>query len=295
MPSAETPTTKGVDWQAVLALPEVQTLIALAIAEDVGTGDATTQAIFAEPRQARARIITRRNAVVAGLSVADIVFRYFDRSIRFVPRVREGEPVAADAALCEIEGDLRAILTGERCVLNFLMRLSGIATAAAHAVAAVPPGTKARIYDTRKTTPGWRRLDKAAVRTGGAENHRIGLFDGVLIKDNHVAASGSVRGAVERARALHGDRLPIEIEIDHLGQLEDALAAAPDIVLLDNFSDADMAEAVSRCGGRALLEASGGITFERIPAVARTGVDRISIGALTHSVTPADLSLEIEP
>jgi len=281
------------DWQAVLAHPEVQTLIALAIAEDVGAGDATTRAVFRDPRRVRARIVSRSRTVVAGLAVAEIVFRYFDREIQFSARCADGERVEADATLCDLEGDLRGILTGERCALNFLMRLCGVASATAAAVAAIPPATRARIYDTRKTTPGWRRLDKAAVRAGGGENHRMGLYDAILIKDNHVAAAGSVAAAVALAHEYQGGRLPVEVEIDRLDQLDEAIATGPDIILLDNFVEVDMTEAVRRVAGRIPLEASGGITVERIAAVASTGVDRISIGAITHSARPADLSLEI--
>lgn len=286
---------RTVDWSAILAHPEVQTLIALAIAEDVGSGDATTLAIFPEARPAKARIVSRGPTVVAGLPVADIVFRYFDRDVRFTPLCTDGAALAAGATLCTIEGDLRSILTAERCALNFLMRLCGIASAAARAVAEVPAGAKARIYDTRKTAPGWRRLEKAAVRAGGAENHRMGLYDMVLIKDNHVAASGSVAAAVASARSKHGGKLPIQVEIDRLDQLDEALAAGPDLILLDNFAPADMARAVERVGGRVPLEVSGGVTLDAIATIARTGVDRISMGALTHTVRPADLSLEVEP
>ncbi len=288
------PPRAAVDWQVILGHPEVQTLVALAIAEDVGTGDATTEAIFPAPRPARARIVSRGRTVVAGLPVAEIVFRYFDRNVGFVARAGDGETVEAGAVLCELEGDLRSILTAERCALNFLMRLCGVATAAAEAVARIPEGARARIYDTRKTVPGWRRLDKAAVRAGGGENHRMGLHDMVLIKDNHVAAMGSVTTAVERARRKHGARIPVEVEIDRLDQLDEALAAGPDMILCDNFGDDDLREAVRRTAGRVQLEASGGITLDRLAAVARTGVDRISMGALTHSARPADLSLEVE-
>jgi nicotinate-nucleotide pyrophosphorylase (carboxylating) len=282
-----------VDWQAVLSEPPVQTLIAIAIAEDVGDGDVTTRAIFPEPARARARIITRHDTVVAGLPVGELVFRYFDRELDFRAGVEDGTSAAAGSTLCELQGDLRAILTAERCALNFLMRLCGIATAASEAVRAVPAGCKARIYDTRKTLPGWRRLDKAAVRAGGAENHRAGLFDAVLIKDNHVAAAGSVARAVELGRATAKGGMVVEVEIDRLDQLDEALGAKPDIILLDNFTDADLCAAVQRTAGRVPLEASGGVTLARLPALAATGVERISMGALTHTVKPADLSLEI--
>jgi nicotinate-nucleotide pyrophosphorylase (carboxylating) len=184
------------------------------------------------------------------------------------------------------------VLAAERCLLNFLMRLCGVAHNAHVAVAAVPPGTAARIYDTRKTMPGWRLLDKAAVRTGGACNHRKGLFDAILIKDNHVQAAGSVGAAVQRARSRQ-PTLVIEVEIDRLEQLEEAIAAGADLVLLDNFDPPTMRQAVELSAGRVALEASGGITLAQVDVVARTGVQRISMGSLTHSVIPADLSLEL--
>ncbi len=286
-------TQTAVDWHALISLREVQQLVAVAIAEDVGTGDVTTQAIFAEPVQARARIISRTPTVVTGLPMAELVFRYFDVSCTLLPKVEDGGMVEPGGALCELTADLRAILTGERCALNFLMRLCGIATAARAAVTAVPSGSKTRIYDTRKTLPGWRRLDKAAVRAGGAENHRAGLYDAVLIKDNHVAGAGSVGRAVQLARARAARTLVVEVEIDRLDQLDEALDAGPDIILLDNFTDADLALAVRRADGRVELEASGGVTLARLPSLAATGVDRVSMGALTHTVRPADLSLEI--
>jgi nicotinate-nucleotide pyrophosphorylase (carboxylating) len=189
------------------------------------------------------------------------------------------------------------LLVAERCVLNFLMRLCGIAMAARVAASAIPDGCKAQIYDTRKTLPGWRHLDKAAVRIGGAQNHRFGLFDAVLIKDNHVAAAGSVGRAVQLAKAYTKRKghqgMTIEVEIDSLSQLDEALESGPDIILLDNFNLEDLRTAVARVNGRAILEASGGVTLQTIPAIARTGVERISMGALTHTVRPADLSLEM--
>lgn len=282
-----------VNWHEILAQPEVRVLLTLALTEDIGRGNLTTESIFSRPTRARAQIITRTETVVAGLPVAEAVFRQLDTNLQLTPALADGTVVGPGGKLCDLEGDLRAILTGERCALNVLMRLCGIATAAHAAVVAVPTGCKARIYDTRKTLPGWRRLDKAAVRAGGAENHRFGLFDAVLIKDNHIAAAGSVRKAIELARAHAGAGVMVEVEVDRLDQLEEALQARPDIVLLDNFSEADMQEAVARTGGRAELEASGGVTLSRVAVVAATGVDRISLGSLTHTVRPADLSLEV--
>ncbi len=282
-----------IDWPELISHPEVQALIALAIAEDVGDADVTTSALFTEPRRARAKVVCREAAVVAGLPVAEVIFRYFDHGLSFRGLARDGEALAAGSVLFELEASLAALLTAERVALNFLMRLCGVATATRHAVDELPPATKARIYDTRKTTPGWRRLEKAAVRAGGGCNHRLGLHDAVLIKDNHLAALGSLTEAVHKARAAYGDRYEIEVEIDSLAQLEEALASAPDIILLDNFCCADMEEAVRRAAGRVTLEASGGLVASDISAVAKTGVERISMGAITHSAKPIDLSLEV--
>lgn len=283
------------DWSALLGAPDVDALLRMALDEDVGSGDVTTGSIFTVATPVVGEILTRGDTIVCGLPLAAEIFRRVDAGVTLAAKCGEGEPAAAGFVIAEVRGDVRGILTAERCVLNFLMRLCGIATAAYAASAAIPENCRARIYDTRKTTPGWRTLDKAAVRIGGAHNHRVGLFDAVLIKDNHVAAAGSVGEAVRRARAHVGHSMPVEVEIDALDQLDEALAAGPDIVLLDNFSDDQMREAVTRTAGRAELEASGGITLARIPDVARTGVDRISLGALTHTVLPADLSLELRP
>lgn len=282
-----------VDWPVLLATAEVDALIELALAEDIGPGDITTGAIFHEPRLARAELVTRGPTVVCGLPLAAEIFRRLDSVTHFEPLRGEGELVAAGTVIARVRGDLRVLLTVERCAINFVMRLCGIAAAAQAATAAVPPGCRARVYDTRKTTPGWRLLEKAAVRTGGAQNHRFGLFDAVLIKDNHIAAAGSILEAVRRAREKAGVEMTVEVEVDTLEQLDEALGGQPDIILLDNFTREQLATAVARTAGRVELEASGGITLETIPAVARTGVDRISMGALTHTVRPADLSLEL--
>lgn len=283
-----------VDWQTLLATDEVSRIVDAAIAEDVGGGDVTTQAIFSGPRPASGRIVARRPTVVCGVPLAAAIFARFDPDASVGAAVAEGEKVPAGATVLEVQADVRAILTAERCVLNFMMRLCGIAAAAHAAARAVPPGCRARIFDTRKTTPGWRRLEKAAVRTGGAENHRVGLFDAVMIKDNHLAAAPSIAEAVRRAREHAGNEMVVEVEIDGLDQLDDAIASGADIVLLDNFSDDELRLAVERTAGRVELEASGDVTLARIPEVARTGVDRISIGALTHTVLPANLSLELD-
>jgi len=290
----------AVDWTALLSQRSVETLIELALTEDIGDGDATTRSVFSGPQMARAELITRVPTVVCGMPLAAEIFRRIDPVTHFESLHEEGERVPAGTALARIRGDVRALLTAERCAINFVMRLCGIAAAAHTAAGAVPEDCPARVFDTRKTTPGWRLLEKAAVRTGGAENHRFGLFDAVLIKDNHIAAAGSVAEAVHRARERHGRELTVEVEVDTLAQLGEALAAEPDIILLDNFDEARLRTAVARrdekgkdLNGTIELEASGGITLDTIPAVARTGVDRISLGALTHTVRPADLSLEL--
>jgi nicotinate-nucleotide pyrophosphorylase (carboxylating) len=221
------------------------------------------------------------------------VFRQVDPSIRVTLSAAEGATLPARTVAGQVVGSARSILSGERVALNILQRLCGVATATRRAVDAVR-GTKARIVDTRKTTPGLRALEKAAVRAGGGTNHRFGLFDGILIKDNHVAALGSVQGAIAEARTQAHHLLKIECEVTTLEQLDEALSANADVVLLDNMSLEQMAEAVKRTRGRALLEASGNMTLERLPAVAATGVDLISMGALTHSARAADISLEWE-
>jgi nicotinate-nucleotide pyrophosphorylase (carboxylating) len=219
------------------------------------------------------------------------VLRRIDAQARCTVKVNEGQSVPAGTVVAVLEGDVRGILTAERTMLNFVMRLSGIATQARRAVECIPPDCRARIYDTRKTLPGWRQLDKAAVKLGGAENHRMGLWDAVLIKDNHVAAAGSIGAAVRLARAANPG-LTIEVEVDTFAQLDEALAAGPDIILLDNFDEAALTKAVGIVAGRCLTEASGGVTLQRLPAIARTGVDHISMGALTHTVVPPDMGLD---
>jgi nicotinate-nucleotide pyrophosphorylase (carboxylating) len=283
-----------VSWPALIESPDTQALIELSLREDIGDGDVTSEAIFAPDIRATAVIAARQPTVVCGLPLAEHLFKRLDPDAIISESLDEGSTAQAGQAIMRIESNLRALLTAERTVLNFLMRLSGIATAAQQAQAAVPTGCHTKIYDTRKTTPGWRGLEKAAVATGGAHNHRFGLFDAVLIKDNHVAEVGSVGEAVRRCRAQVGTKMIVQVEIDHLEQLEEALVAGPDIVLLDNLSCELMRQAVEQTRGRAELEASGGIRIERIPEIARTGVDRISMGALTHTVMPADLGLDME-
>jgi nicotinate-nucleotide pyrophosphorylase (carboxylating) len=265
-------------------------IVAAALAEDVGEGDVTTEATVDADARGTAQLLVKEPGVVCGLEVAAAVFGAVDRDVHFEPLVEDGSRVEVTTAVAVVTGPLRAILTGERVALNFVARLSGIATLTRRYVDAVE-GTGAAILDTRKTTPGLRLLEKHAVATGGGRNHRVGLFDAVLIKDNHLRAAGSVAVAVERARAATD--LPIEVECDTLAQVAEALEAGVDALLLDNMQPAELREAVALARGRARLEASGGITLDNVRAVAETGVDEISIGALTHSARSLDVSLEV--
>jgi len=261
-----------------------------ALAEDVGEGDVTTDATVAEDALGTADIVLREPADYAGLGVVEAVFRALDPELRFERLVDEGATVTGSNRVARVSGPERAILTGERTALNFLGRLSGIATLTRRYVDAVS-GTGAAILDTRKTTPGMRVLEKHAVATGGGRNHRFGLDDGVLVKDNHLRAAGSVAAAVERVRAA--TPLPVEVECDTLDQVSEALDAGVDAILLDNMSLAELRAAVALAKGRARLEASGGVTLDTVLAIAETGVDEISVGALTHSARSLDVSLEL--
>ena len=270
----------------------VDRLIDLALEEDLGPGDVTTRALIPPERQGAAQIRAKQNLVVAGIPVAARVFRRLEPRLEFAAQVEEGQEVTPGTVLAEVRGPLTAILTGERLALNFLQRLSGIATYTRKMVNAVA-GFPAAIVDTRKTTPGWRRLEKYAVRVGGAANHRFGLFDGVLIKNNHLTAVGSIAPAVRLARENTHHLLKIEVEVTTLAELEEALAAGADIIMLDNMDEAAMTQAVQITAGRALLEASGSMTLERLPKVAATGVNLISMGALTHSAPAVDIHLRL--
>lgn len=281
-------------------------IVACALREDLGSGDVTTNALFGPTQTARAIIRTKEPGVLAGLPVAEGVFKTLDEQILFEPRACEGDQLAARSEIAEIRGPLRAILTGERTALNFLQRMSGIATLTARFVAAVRD-FPVQILDTRKTAPGLRLLDKYAVRLGGGRNHRWGLYDGVMIKSNHVRALGGITEAVERARSAAPATLKIEVEVNNLAEFEKALHAGADIIMLDNMPLEEMQQAVARvrnsspkrggeiwAHGRApLLEASGGVTLENIREMAATGVDFISIGALTHSPQAIDMHLEV--
>ena len=267
-------------------------VVARALAEDLGAGDVTTAATV--PAEARARAVIRQKApgVIYGLDVAEQVFRSLDPEATFDREVAEGVWRESGEVL-RLEGRARALLSGERTALNFLQRLSGVATMAARAVQAID-GTTARILDTRKTTPGLRALEKAAVAAGGATNHRAGLYDAILIKENHAALAGGVGAAVRRARAQAPD-LPLEVECRDLAEVDEALDAGAPRLLLDNMSPEELRRAVAHVGGRAELEASGGVTLQTLREVASTGVDFVSVGALTHSAPALDLSLLLTP
>lgn len=258
--------------------------------EDLGQGDLTSLLVVPEDLEGEAVILAKEEGVLAGLWVAERVFALADPRTAFTPLVAEGARVAEGTEVARIRGPLRGILAGERLALNLLQRLSGIATLTRAYVEALM-GTKAQILDTRKTTPGLRALEKYAVRVGGGRNHRYGLFDGILIKENHVRAAGGVGEAVRRAKARAPHYLKVEVEVRDLAELEEALEAGADLVLLDNFPLEALREAVRRVRGRVPLEASGNMTLERAKAAAEAGVDYVSVGALTHSAKALDLSL----
>lgn len=276
---------------------QIRARVAQALKEDLGQGDVTTDALIPPALTARALILVKASGVLAGIEVAEIVFQQVNPSLIFERLAQDGTRVQAGSIVGVVTGKAAGILKAERVALNFLQRMSGIATETAKYVAAVA-GTRARILDTRKTTPGLRLLEKYAVRAGGGQNHRQNLGDGVLIKDNHLAAlcAGGVglREAVKRARSNVSPHLKIEVEVDTVEQAQIALDAGADILLLDNMGTADMRRAVELAQGRALTEASGGITLDNVRAVAETGVDFISIGALTHSVKALDISIEFD-
>jgi nicotinate-nucleotide pyrophosphorylase (carboxylating) len=279
-------------------LPDVliAPVVRAALAEDLGrAGDVTAQACIPADAVLAAVFATRKAGVVAGLDCARLAILELDPRATFAVLAADGDAVQPGEPLAKVEANARALLSAERTGLNLLGRLSGIATLTRRYVDAAA-GTKARIVDTRKTTPGLRALEKYAVRCGGGVNHRFGLDDAILIKDNHVAACGSVGEAVRRAKAFAGHLTKVEVEVDSLGQLDEALAERPDVIMLDNFSLSDLREAVRRAEGRVVLEASGGVNLDTVRAIAETGVDVISVGALTHSVSVLDIGLDaVEP
>ncbi len=284
-----------------VATDTLERIVLAALAEDVGQGDVTTEGTIPADAIGIAELLVKEPGVVCGLRAAEATFRALDPDLEFEPLVNDGDwvdgssslqqSVASPGAVARVSGSERAILTGERVALNFLGRLSGIATLTRRYVDAIA-GTGAAILDTRKTTPGLRALEKYAVACGGGRNHRFGLDDGVLVKDNHLRAAGSIAQAVASLRAT--TPLPIEVECDTLEQVSEALASEVDAILLDNMALDDLRSAVALAGARVRLEASGGITLENVRAVAETGVDEISVGALTHSARSLDVSLELK-
>lgn len=270
-----------------------QSLIKLALAEDIGRGDCTTEALVESNLMAKATVYVKQQARVAGLAMIHAVFRELGSNVQVTSLVHDGQDVMEKQnAVCLLEGPARDILMGERTALNFLARLTGIATFTQEAVSRLQ-GTSTKLLDTRKTTPGWRSLEKYAVRIGGGYNHRFGLDDMVLIKDNHVALVGGVYSAVQKAREKVGFSVKIEVEVDTIEQLKEALETDPDMILLDNMDLVTLRQAVKLTQGKVLLEASGNMSLDRLTDVSQTGVDFISMGALTHSATSVDVGLDI--
>ena len=272
--------------------PVIRSDVARALAEDIGSGDVTAS-LLPKDRAAHARVVIRETAVLCGSAWLDEVFRQIDPETRVNWHARDGDRVSPNQVLCEIDGRAGSLVTGERTALNFLQTLSGVATRTRTFVDAIA-GTKATILDTRKTLPGLRQALKYAVRCGGASNHRMGLYDGILIKENHIAAAGGIGPALRQARQVAGN-IPIQIEVESIAQLNAAIEAGAKLILLDNFNLASLREAVKVTAGRAALEASGGVNLDTVRAIAETGVDRISIGSLTKDVCAVDLSMRFTP
>jgi nicotinate-nucleotide pyrophosphorylase (carboxylating) len=291
---ADAPASAGGPAADGLAGEEQTALARRALAEDVGSGDVTTQATVAHEARARALIMQKAPGAVYGLDVAVAVFVALDPDVHVERLIDEGLWREQGGPVISIEGGARALLTAERTALNFLAHLSGVATMAARAARAVE-GTGAKVLDTRKTTPGLRLLEKAAVVAGGASNHRAGLFDAILIKENHIAAAGGIAAAVERARAAAPElAATLEVEVRDAGEIDEALRAGAPRLLLDNMDERQLRAAVAQVDGRAELEASGGVTLQTLRAIAETGIDWVSMGALTHSAPALDLSLILE-
>ena len=276
----------------MLNLRSLDPLIDLAFEEDIGIGDITTEATVPATQEGIGTLLAKSTGIVAGLPVAERVFAKLDETLSFRALVNDGDAVKAGTPIAEVQGSAKTILIGERTALNFLQRLSGIATLTAQFVAAVAD-YDTKIVDTRKTAAGWRAVQKYAVHVGGAQNHRFGLYDGVLIKDNHIVAAGGIGNAVRHARQVVPHTAKIEVEVETLDQVDEALEAGADILLLDNMSPSIMKSVVHEVGELAVTEASGGITLEQVTTVAATGVNLISVGALTHSAMPMDISLTL--
>jgi nicotinate-nucleotide pyrophosphorylase (carboxylating) len=268
-------------------------LLQQALIEDIGHGDVTTNAIFSASDRLKGKFIVKKSGRIAGLDVVSKAFQLLDPNVQFAPLVSEGADLEEGSTVAVVEGSAHAILSGERVALNLFQRMSGIATETRE-ICKLVADLPVRIVDTRKTLPGLRMLDKYAVRVGGGSNHRHGLYDAVMIKDNHIAGAGSITSAVDKVRQYVGHMVKIEVEAETMSQVEEALAAKVDVIMLDNMTIEEMKEAVKRIGGKALSEASGGITPDNVREVALTGVDMISLGWLTHSVKALDISLEIE-
>ena len=274
-------------------MQQIDAIIRNALAEDIHTGDITTQALQLKSGVVSGFLKAKEDMIVCGLAVAERVFSILDKEVKFTHRCSDGDFVFAGNVIAEMSGNASSLLQGERVALNLLQRMCGVATLTSKYVKAVQ-GTKARIVDTRKTTPGLRILEKYAVRVGGGINHRTGLYDGVLIKENHIAAAGGISAAVSRAKSYIPHTLKIEIETQSLTDVAEALTAGADIIMLDNMDMDTMKEAVTIISGRATVEASGGVNLSTVKAVAETGVDIISVGALTHSAPAMDISMLLE-
>lgn len=270
----------------------INQIITLALKEDIGRGDVTTNSVVSKSQNAIAKIVAKEEGIICGLPIAELICSTFDKKIKIKKKVKEGAFVQAGTIITELYGSCNSLLTIERTILNFLQRMSGIATETNRYVKIIE-GTKAKILDTRKTSPGLRLLDKYAVKTGGGKNHRIGLFDMILIKDNHINAAGSIEKAVELCRRKNSAKVKIEVEVSSLEQVKEALEAKADIIMLDNMNITQMKMAVKLINGKCKTEASGGITKKSIRKIAETGIDYISIGALTHSVKALDIAMYI--
>jgi nicotinate-nucleotide pyrophosphorylase (carboxylating) len=269
-------------------------LIEIALKEDIGPGDITTENLIGPDLEGEGVIIAKEPMVIAGLEVAKQVFEYFDSQVVFTAKCQDGDVVKSAKTIAKVEGKLRILLMCERTALNFLQRLSGIATNVRSYINEVE-NTDVRLVDTRKTAPGWRKLEKYAVRVGGAHNHRMGLYDGVLIKDNHIAAYGGIKKAIDRIKDKISHLVQIEIEVSDLNQVEEALAAGADVIMLDNMNLQQIKKAVAVIDGKATIEVSGGITKNSLKSLADTDVDIISVGAFTHSARCVDISMRITP
>ena len=276
-----------IDWK------NVDNLIEMALEEDVGSGDVTTGSIIPKGQMGRAQITAKKPTVVAGLFLVERILHRLDPAITVSCNVSDGKKVNTGSVLCRMEGPYDVLLTGERTVLNFLQRLCGVATLS-HRFARAVRHTQCKVLDTRKTTPGFRSLEKYAVRCAGAHNHRIGLYDAILIKENHIAAAGSIPKAIKKSRKAHPD-LPVEVEVSNIEEMVLAVEYGADIVLLDNMNLGQISKGVQLVGDRVILEVSGGVTLSRVKQIAETGVHRVSVGALTHSAPSADLSMLILP